>query len=696
MGAYGQGRDASQSNSVAMSAESVPSESASIVAEPRIARVVLDSPLPQLDRVFEYEIPPTLRAEIGAGMRVKVPLRSGGRIIRGYVLDTAETPEYSGRLATLEELESTARVLTPEIAKLARTVADRQAGTMSDVLRLAIPARSVKLEGEWLSDADGARDTRAADPEPVTEGSAEATLETLRTAYGDTAAALVVGGPDNRAALRVATGVIGKVPRPLITIAAISTQVLEQGKSVLVLLPDFRDLDLALIALREVVPESRLRVFDGRLKPKPRYDEFLRALEPVPQIIVGNRAAVYAPAHELGLIVMWEDGDESFREPHAPYAHAREVALMRSQFEKTGLILASHSPSLESRRLAKTGWLREVPLRAPHRPKIIPAVATMSDDPHAQAARIPDAAWRAARAGSEEGPVLIQVGRAGYRPGLACANCRVSARCTHCGGLLGQRSANAVPNCMVCGQVHAAWQCQECGGARLRGASIGHERTAEELGRAFPGVKVLIADGAKRLVSVPDERSLVISTRGAEPVAENGYRSVLLLDTEGALARESLDTVVSSLQSWSNAAALVSDGGTVIVTGAASAPLEALRDWQQHRYVDFELDERLALEFPPAVRIGTIRGTEDEVEGALRRLRDLMLDGLHILGPVPDEADANLQRAVIRFPYRMGADVATALKSELVSRTAASKRRTAGRPGVASTLRVKLDASDVF
>lgn len=659
--------------------------------EHRIARVVLDSPLPQLDRVFEYEIPPSLRGRVGAGMRVKAPLRSGGRIVRGYVLGTSEVAEFSGRLATIESLDSTARVLTPQIAELARAVADRQAGTMSDVLRLAIPTRSVKLEGEWLEDATGDRAARASSPEPV-----QADLDSLQADYGEAASSLCVGGSANRVSLQVAAGVLGRAPRHLDTLAEIAAGTLASGRSVLLLLPDFRDFDLALPALRERVPESRIRRFDGRMKPKPRYEEFLRALEPVPQVIVGNRAAVYAPAHELGLILMWDDGDESFREPHAPYAHTREVALMRSEFEHAGIILASHCPSLEVRRLIRASWLREVPVRSTHRPRVIPATATLREDPLAQAARIPEAAWRAARSGAALGPVLVQVGRAGYRPGLACADCRTPARCSSCRGRLGQTGATSAVSCTVCGQVHAAWQCEQCGSDRLRSTGVGHERTAEELGRAFPGVKVVVADAEKRLVTVPDERALVISTRGAEPVAEHGYRAVLLLDTEGALARESLDAVVAALRSWSNAAALAADGAAVIVTGAESPPIQALRDWQQWRFIDRELDERLALEFPPAVRIGTIRGSEDEVDGALRRLRDLRIESLHVLGPVADEAEPNAQRAVIRFPYRVGAEIASALKSELVARAAASRRRSAGRASPASTLRVKLDASDVF
>lgn len=120
-----------------------------------VARVVLESPLPQLDRVFEYEIPAELGGQLGEGMRVKVPLRTGGRVVGGYVVELTDEPEYTGRLAKVDQLVSGARVLPPELARLARAVADRQAGTMSDVLRLAIPARSARLEARWLDDETG-------------------------------------------------------------------------------------------------------------------------------------------------------------------------------------------------------------------------------------------------------------------------------------------------------------------------------------------------------------------------------------------------------------------------------------------------------------------------------------------------------------------------------------------------------------
>ncbi|RRJ87278.1 primosomal protein N' [Gulosibacter macacae] len=663
---------------------------------PTVARVALDSPLPQLDRVFEYAIPEPLRERVVPGIRVKVPLRVGGRIISAWVVGVADKAEYAGRLAEVDSVVSEARVLTPELIRLARGIADRQAGAFADVVRLAIPARSARLEGRWLEDADGERAARAQRPEPI---AAPATTDASSPSWAAELLANDGAQAPARITLRVPVGLApgSSEPRHLGALADLVTESVASGRSAILLVPDFRDLALAVAALERRLPASRIRRFDSRLKPMPRYDEFLRALEPVPQVIIGTRNAVWAPAHELGLIAMWDDGDESYREPHTPYPHTREVALMRAQQQDAALVLAAHAPSLESRRLVATGWMQEMQVPGAARPKVIPADATLSDDPLARSARIPQAAWRAAREALTHGPVLVQVGRAGYRPALACANCRTPARCQRCHGPLGQPSAQRPPACTVCGAVHANWHCAECSGTALRASAIGHERTGEELGRAFPGVPVIVADGGRELIEIGDAPALIVATRGAEPVAAGGYFAVLLLDAENALARESLDTVGDSLRAWSNAAALVADGAPVIITGAPSAPLHALRDWQQAGLADLELAERRALDFPPAMRVATVRGSEAEVEAALHRLDELQLPELHVLGPVPDPDEPGRIRATLRFSYRAGEAIATALKTELVAQATSSRRRVANRAVAhASTLRVHFDASDVF
>ncbi|GIH45737.1 primosomal protein N' (replication factor Y) (superfamily II helicase) [Microbispora rosea] len=135
-----------------------------------VARVVVDTPLPHLDRPFDYLVPTTLDAEAVPGCRVRV--RFAGQLADGYLLERLPASEHEGRLSFLERVISPEPVLTPDIARLARAVADRYAGTMSDVLRLAVPPRHARVEGEARTPArraDSSRDgdVPAAAPEPV-------------------------------------------------------------------------------------------------------------------------------------------------------------------------------------------------------------------------------------------------------------------------------------------------------------------------------------------------------------------------------------------------------------------------------------------------------------------------------------------------------------------------------------------------
>ncbi|HEY8588283.1 MAG TPA: primosomal protein N', partial [Naasia sp.] len=117
-----------------------------MTAGPAVARVLLDTPLPQLDHLFDYAIPEELRGSVVSGIRVRVPLRMARRIADAYVVETSDTSDVPGELSPLETVVSEQRVLTPEVYALARAVADRAAGSASDVLRLAIPRRAVRVE----------------------------------------------------------------------------------------------------------------------------------------------------------------------------------------------------------------------------------------------------------------------------------------------------------------------------------------------------------------------------------------------------------------------------------------------------------------------------------------------------------------------------------------------------------------------
>ena len=111
-----------------------------------VARVAVDIPLAHLDRPFDYLVPDRLAAQALPGVRVRV--RFAGQLTDGFVLERASASEHQGRLSYLERVVSAEQVLTPEIAGLARAVADRYAGTLADVLRLAIPQRHAATEAK--------------------------------------------------------------------------------------------------------------------------------------------------------------------------------------------------------------------------------------------------------------------------------------------------------------------------------------------------------------------------------------------------------------------------------------------------------------------------------------------------------------------------------------------------------------------
>ncbi len=111
-----------------------------------MAKVAVDIPLAHLDRPFDYLIPERMAADAVPGCRVRV--RFSGKLVDGYVLERAASSEHQGRLSYLDRVVSAEPVLTPEIAGLARAVADRYAGTLADVLRLAVPPRHAATEAK--------------------------------------------------------------------------------------------------------------------------------------------------------------------------------------------------------------------------------------------------------------------------------------------------------------------------------------------------------------------------------------------------------------------------------------------------------------------------------------------------------------------------------------------------------------------
>lgn len=665
-----------------------PADALSVAADNPIARVLIDSPLPHLDRAFDYVVPVEMEHQAVPGARVKV--RFAGKEHAAFITARTDSSDSSARLIPLSKVISSQPVLTAQILELARAVANRYAGCVSDVLRVAVPPRVARVETEFpcgggpsLAIPPTAPGKPAADP-PVSGfaryGHGEDFLRHLGTGRNPRAVLTSLGGYGTAAWPEEVADAVGAV--------------WHAGRGSVVVVPDQRDLLRVEAALeRRIGPENfvRLTAEDG---PTPRYRSFLRLVHGDVRVAIGTRSAAFAPVRDLGLVCLWDDGDDLHQEQRAPYQHVREVLLLRAELQGCAALVASVSRSTESQRLVESGWAQ--PLQA-HRSAVrtlVPRVIHTADsfhlarDPLANQARIPHAAWAAAREGLTRGPVLLQVARTGYSPALACQDCREPARCSECAGPLAQQGRGAAPACRWCGRPEHAWHCLNCGSARLRGPVSGAMRTAEELGRAFPGAVVISSAGDHVLDSVDDSPRVVVSTPGAEPVAQDGYAAVILLDGNAMLSRESLRAGEDTLRRWFNAAVLArpaSEGGVVVITADDDAAAGHLVRWDPPGAASRELTTRQELGLPPAVRFAALTGSAEALDAFMAGIEASRFQ--RIVGPVPvppaygqpvqqpgQQAEGlTRKRILLFFAYRDAANVVEALSGR---KAALSAKRT--------------------
>jgi primosomal protein N' (replication factor Y) (superfamily II helicase) len=643
--------------------------------------VCVDVGLPHLDRSFDYLVPADADGAARPGVRVRV--RFAGQLVDGYLLERVDRSAHSGRLAFLDRVVSAEPVLSPEIATLARAVADRYAGSLTDVLRLAVPPRHAGAEA---ADPGAAGDTPPA-------GGAGPAGPPGRTGWAEYPAGLAFlrALADGRAPRAVWTALPGEDwPARLAEAVAVAV---DSGRGAVVAVADARDLDRLDAALTAALGTGRHVALSAALGPAERYRRFLAARRGRVPAVIGTRAAAFAPVRDLGLVAVWDDGDDLFAEPRAPYPHAREVLLTRAQQAGAAALLGAYARSVEAQQLLETGWAKQIVADRQTVRRRSPAVHATSDDPRDHpAARLPSLAWRAAREALAAGaPVLVQVPRRGYLPAVACADCHTPARCPHCHGPLAlpvADGAGSIPACRWCGRAAAGYTCPVCHGRRLRAAVVGARRTAEELGRAFPEVPVWTSGRDGVLATVPDEPGLAVATPGAEPVpAGPGYGAVLLLDTWALLTRADLRAGEETLRRWLAAAALArpgTDGGKVVVVADGGlAPVQALIRFDPGGLAARELAERRELGFPPAVRMASVTGAPAAIAELLAAAR--LPDTVARLGPVP--AGEGRERLLLRAPRGGGAALAGALRQAAGVRSA----RKAADP-----VRIQVDPLDLW
>lgn len=733
-----------------------------------VARVRVDSTLPQVDRTFDYRVPAELSEDAVPGARVRVLFN--GHELTGYIEERAATTDWTRTsLLPLKSVLSRVPSVAPEIFALAEALADRYASTVANVLRLAVPPRIAALdkkyapllsgyESAYLGDsAVSTSDTpEHADPEHAeSESAAASTASSATDPYAwlatpgapapfvldppalnpdapDAASVFsdyengaefiedVAAGAATRAVMTVLPGHLEHMWADVLATALAAAAA--SGRGAIAVVPTAKNLDLLEAALAERLPADSFVRLSSDSTPHTRYHGFVKArLGQVP-VVIGTRAAAYAPVANLGLVVCWDDGDSSLVEQRAPYCHARDVLLLRASAENTAALFAGFSMSSEAARLVRTRWASHV--RAPralvrdYSPRIFSTGSEfeLARDPLAAMARIPHLAFEHARRALARGPVLVQVARSGYIPSFSCERCRMPARCAECSGPLSVASGSSVPSCSWCGRLAQQWRCSECGFTHWRYSAAGATRTAEELGRAFPNVPVISSAGDHVRASVGPEPALVVATPGAEPVAFGGYAAALLLDADKMLRFDSLRAPEAALRRWLNAAALVRPAaleGTVVTTASPSPVEQALVRWDPAWFAREELKERAQTGLPPAVRTAAVTGAEADVRAFMEEflgssaLPERVREQLRIVGPVPldqgyfawsesleeDSEEAPVQgdwRTLMFFSYGIAQQVTRELRATRAT-IAALKKNVGERP-----VQIRCDGLDVL
>ncbi|MDI6911992.1 primosomal protein N' [Nocardioides sp.] len=609
-----------------------------------VARVLVDLPLAHLDRPFDYAVPAAMAQDARPGVRVKV--RFAGQDVDGYLVARAAESDHPGRLAPLRRVVSPEPVLAPQVEALSAELAERYAGTRSDVLRLAVPARHATTEREPTPAAPPWAGPDPAAGEAVWAGHEPGPAYLRHLAAGASPRAVWTAAPATDWPALVAHAVAA-------TYAS--------GRGSLVCVPDHKDVARVDAALTDVLGEGQHVTLTADSGPAARYRDFLAVSRGLRRVVVGTRGAAFAPVHDLGLVVVWDDGDDLHAEPRAPYPHTRETLLLRAEREGAAALVGGFVRTVEGEYLLRTGWAHELgATREEVRRRVTVTVAGDAGfrDVHARAARMPREVHQSIRDALAGGPVLVQTPRLGYVNALACERCRTPARCATCQGPLALTGPTTPPGCRWCGTLAEGWACPECGHRGLRAPVLGDARTAEELGRAFPGTTVRTSSGDAVVATVGGRPQVVVATPGAEPVAEGGYAAVVLLDTWLLLSRIDLRAEEEALRRWANAAALVRPGGRVVAVGDAAHPaLQALVRWDPAGFAARETAERVEAHLPPASRLATITGEPGAVDDAL-----VLLDAppeAEILGPV--DLGEGESRVVVRVPRAQGLALAHAL-----------------------------------
>jgi primosomal protein N' (replication factor Y) len=302
------------------------------------------------------------------------------------------------------------------------------------------------------------------------------------------------------------------------------------------------------------------------------------------------RAAIFAPIPDLSEVYLHQENSEHYYERRTPHWNTREVAWMRSRLSNLSIHLTGYVPSLDA---AIDIDRKEISYQASRQKLSVLAQSSANGE------LIPTKIYQLVRKALMMGPVLFLVPAKGYATAISCAKCRNIATC-ECGGKLVKTSAKSEPSCILCIKKYSNWKCGWCGEVRVFLTSRGIDRFAEEIGRSFPNQIVIQSTANDPRDSVNTKPALVISTPGVEPIAEEGYAAVVILQVDRFLSSSISNGVEIAYSNFFAASALIAENGVIALVHDDGAPITgALSTWNPATISKREIAQRIELQLPP-------------------------------------------------------------------------------------------------
>lgn len=521
----------------------------------RYADIIVDISHEKLDRTFQYVIPAELRDKVNVGSRVRIPFGSGNRMINGYVIQITDEPKYDvNKMKQVAGIEDKGIAIESHQIVLAAWIRKNYGSTMNQALKTVIPVKqkmkhkksrqvSLKVDREEAEEIllEFERKHYTARARAIEAILKETSLDYSLLVRELHISPSVLRGLEEKGILSVSSTDVyrnpissmemeempqkltraqqeavegiqreweAKSPRPCLLFGVTGsgkTQVymelidsmIKEGKQAIVLIPEIA---LTYQTVKRFYKKfgERVSVINSRLSQGERYDQFERAKNGEIQVMIGPRSALFTPFPRLGLIIMDEEHESSYKSETMPRYHAREVAVERARMEHAHVVLGSATPSLEAYFKAEQGEYKLLTLQMRFENRQMPKVyiADLREELKAGNRSILSRILsdKIEERLEKKEQIMLFLNRRGYAGFVSCRSCGNVVKCPHCDVSLTEHN-NGKLICHYCGyETPFLKQCPSCSSPYIGGFRAGTQQMEELVKKAFPSARVLRMD----------------------------------------------------------------------------------------------------------------------------------------------------------------------------------------------------------